>query len=98
MSHQRARGKIIAAAGVRAVSFPAELLDEVTRHLERFAVPGCDGHVFAGPQGGQLRRSNFRNDRGNARRAVGFPAEPHFHDLRHTGDTLAPRPGPARRS
>lgn len=50
------------AAGVRTVSFPAELLDDVTRHLEQVAAPGRDGHVFVGPQGGQLRRSNFRDD------------------------------------
>lgn len=38
------------AAGVRAISLPAELLDDVTRHLEQFAAPGRDGHVFIGPQ------------------------------------------------
>ncbi|MFC8084614.1 tyrosine-type recombinase/integrase [Streptomyces sp. NPDC057340] len=77
------------AVGVRSVSFPAELLDEVTRHLEDFAAPGRDGHVFVGPQGGQLRRSNFRDDWVKTRKAVGVSAELHFHDLRHTGNTLA---------
>ncbi|MFJ6560755.1 hypothetical protein ACIQMV_12880 [Streptomyces sp. NPDC091412] len=64
-----------AVAGVRAVSFPAELLAEVTRHLEQFAAPGRDGHVFVGPQGGQLRRSNFRDDWVKARKATGVSAE-----------------------
>ena len=51
---------------------------------------GCrDGHVFVGPQGGQLRRSNFRDDWVKPRKAAGVTAEPHFHDLRHTGNTLA---------
>jgi hypothetical protein len=33
-----------------------------TGHLERFAEPGERGHVFIGPKGGRLRRSNFRDD------------------------------------
>nr|WP_234342287.1 tyrosine-type recombinase/integrase [Streptomyces leeuwenhoekii] len=76
-------------AGLRSVSFPAELLDAVTNHLEHFAASGRDGHVFVGPQGGQLRRSNFRDDWIKARKAAGVTAELHFHDLRHTGNTLA---------
>lgn len=85
------------AAGVRAVSFPAELLDEVTRNLEQYAAPGRDGHVFVGPQGGQLRRSNFRDDWVKARKAAGITAELHFHDLRHTGNTLASTAGASTR-
>ncbi|WP_406727003.1 hypothetical protein WJ438_23575 [Streptomyces sp. GD-15H] len=65
-------------AGVRAVSFPAELLDAVTRPLEQFAAPGRDGHVFVGPQGGQLRRSNFRDDWVRARNTAGVTAELHL--------------------
>ncbi|MFJ6563929.1 tyrosine-type recombinase/integrase [Streptomyces sp. NPDC091412] len=85
------------AAGVRSVSFPAELLDEVTRHLEQFAAPGRDGHVFVGPQGGQLRRSNFRDDWVRAGKAAGVTAELQFHDLRHTGNTLASTAGASTR-
>ena len=40
----------------------ASRLHAVTHHLEHFAAPGSDGHVFVGSQGGQLRRSNFRGD------------------------------------
>jgi integrase len=85
------------AAGVRTVSFPAELLDAVTHHLEQFAAPGREGHVFVGPQGGQLRRSNFRDDWVKARKAAGVTAELHFHDLRHTGNTLASTAGASTR-
>ncbi|WP_225656047.1 tyrosine-type recombinase/integrase [Streptomyces pseudogriseolus] len=85
------------AAGVRSVSFPAELLDAVTHHLEHFAAPGRDGHVFVGPQGGQLRRSNFRDDWVKARKAAGVTDELHFHDLRHTGNTLASTAGASTR-
>ncbi|MFF2025904.1 tyrosine-type recombinase/integrase [Streptomyces sp. NPDC058171] len=85
------------AAGVRAISFPAELLDDVTRHLEQFSAPSRDGHVFVGPRGGQLRRSNFRDDWVTAREAAGVTAELHFHDLRHTGNTLASTAGASTR-
>jgi integrase len=85
------------AAGVRALSFPAELVDDVKRHLEQFAAPGRDGHVFVGPQGGQLRRSNFRDDWVSARKAAGVTSELHFHDLRHTGNTLASTAGASTR-
>ncbi|MFG2474158.1 tyrosine-type recombinase/integrase [Streptomyces fagopyri] len=76
-------------AGVRPVAFPTELLPEVKRHLDSFAGAGRDGHVFLGPQGGRLRRSNFRDDWITARTKAGVTADVHFHDLRHTGNTLA---------
>ncbi|MER5181870.1 tyrosine-type recombinase/integrase [Streptomyces sp. NPDC002896] len=76
-------------AGVRPVAFPTELLPDVEQHLDCFAGPGRDGHVFLGPQGGRLRRSNFRDDWIKARKKAGITADIHFHDLRHTGNTLA---------
>ncbi|MGW1067312.1 tyrosine-type recombinase/integrase [Streptomyces aureus] len=76
-------------AGVRPVAFPTELLPDVKAHLDGFSGAGRDGHVFLGPQGGQLRRSNFRDDWINARTKAGVTADVHFHDLRHTGNTLA---------
>ncbi|MFC5959697.1 tyrosine-type recombinase/integrase [Streptomyces pratens] len=76
-------------AGVRPVAFPTELLPDVKRHLDGFAGAGKDGHVFLGSQGGRLRRSNFRDDWIKARTKAGILADVHFHDLRHTGNTLA---------
>ncbi|MFF8716426.1 tyrosine-type recombinase/integrase [Streptomyces sp. NPDC015184] len=76
------------AAGVRPVAFPDEILADVIEHLERYAGAGRDGHVFLGPQGGQLRRSNFRDDWIKARKGAGIAADVHFHDLRHTGNNL----------
>jgi hypothetical protein len=32
-----------------------EILADVTEHLEHYAGPGRDGHVFLGPRGGRLR-------------------------------------------
>ncbi|MGJ5827208.1 tyrosine-type recombinase/integrase [Streptomyces ossamyceticus] len=82
---------------MRSVSCPAELLDAVTHILEHFAAPGRDGHVFVGPQGGQLRQSNFRDDWVKARKAAGVTDELHFHDLRHTGNPLASTAGASTR-
>jgi site-specific recombinase XerD len=85
------------AAGLRSVSFPAELLDAVTHHLEPFAAAGREGHVVVGPQGGQLRRSNFRDDWVKARNAAGVTAELHLHNPRHTGNMLASTAGASPR-
>ncbi|WP_406323653.1 tyrosine-type recombinase/integrase [Streptomyces sp. NBC_01637] len=63
------------AAGVRPVAFPDEILADVIEYV--------------GPQGGQLQRSTFRDDWIKARKDAGIAADVHFHDLRHTGNTLA---------
>ena len=64
--------------------------------MERFAAPGPVDLVFVGPKGGRLRRSNFRKFWHRARDAVGLP-ELHFHDLRHTGNTMAAAQGASLR-
>jgi integrase len=79
-------------AGNRTVAFPADIVPELADHLERFADPKLNGLVFIGPKGGRLRRSNFRKFWYRARGAVGLP-ELHFHDLRHTGNTMAAAQG-----
>ena len=83
-------------AGIRIVAFPQNIAPEVRDPLERFAHPGPKGLVFVGPKGGRLRRSNFRKFWHRARSAVGLP-ELHFHDLRHTGNTMAAAQGASLR-
>jgi integrase len=83
-------------AGRRRVAFPKEIAPELRWHLERFAQPGDDGLVFIGPKGGRLRRSTFRRTWTKARTAVGLP-DLHFHDLRHTGNTIAAAQGASLR-
>jgi len=73
-------------------AFPADLVPELRWHLERFAQPGERGLVFVGPKGAPLRRSNFRPIWAKACTAAGVPGL-HFHDLRHTGGTLAAATG-----
>lgn len=80
------------ATGVRSFSFSAELFDAVTHHRAQFAAPDRDGHVFVGPQGGQLRRSNFQTTGSRPGRLRGTGGL-HFHDLRHMGTTVASTAG-----
>jgi integrase len=57
-------------------------------HLACFAQDGDDGLVFTSPTGMPLRHSNFyRRVWIKARELVGVP-DVHFHDLRHTGNSL----------
>ena len=74
---------------MRAVAIPEVIMPDLALHVMTHAAPGDDGLVFTSPAGDPLRHSNFR-------RRVWVPAlktaglRPiHFHDLRHTGNTLA---------
>lgn len=79
-------------AGNREVGIPTELLPELRKHVEWFAQPGPDGHVFVGPKGGYIRRQNFRRLWVAAVGRAGV-THVHFHDLRHTGNKLAAESG-----
>ena len=66
---------------------PAFLLPDVIAHLNTFTAADPRALVFTGPKGAQLRRSNFSRPWNAAVTAAGLPGF-HFHDLRHTGNTL----------
>lgn len=80
------------AAGERTVAIPAALTPELERHLAEHAAPGVDGLLFCGGKGQPIRRANFYVVWKRAREEVGLP-HLHFHDLRHTGNTLAAATG-----
>ncbi|MGW6404414.1 tyrosine-type recombinase/integrase [Streptomyces sp. NPDC055134] len=96
----RADGLIVkapkSAAGVRTVAFPASLSEELAHHLAQYASAGRTGLVFVGARGGVLRRNNFRRIWLRALTATGL-GDVHFHDLRHTGNTLAATGGASTR-
>jgi integrase len=72
----------------RAVSIPEGVAIELGEHIRRFP-PGGDGLVFTAPEGGPIRRHNFRNRVWVlAMRAAGLEGFP-FKNLRHTGASLA---------
>jgi integrase len=80
------------AAGRRVVAIPGALLDDIREHLEEFTGPGGQALIFTGFKGTMLRRSNFQTYWTSALRDAGL-RDVHFHDLRHTGNTLAAQSG-----
>jgi integrase len=76
-------------AGRRTVTLPAVAAVALAEHLASFAEPDPEGLVFPAPEGGYLRRSNFRRRWWvPATRAAGVEGL-RFHDLRHSAATLA---------
>ncbi len=92
------RGEPKSWAGVRSVALPGFIVEQLREHLAAFADPGLDALAFPGIGGQPLRRSNFNRqaDWSSAVAAVGAPGL-HFHDLRHTGNTLAAETGASLR-
>jgi integrase len=78
---------------LHVVPIPEVIIPALQWHLSCFALPGDDGLVFTSPSGRPLHHSNFRRRYWLAAlKAVGL-ADLHFHDLRHTGNTLAATAG-----
>ncbi len=81
------------AAGQRVVVVPDAIKPALADHLATFTARQPDALVFTSPTGAPMRPSNFR-------RRVWYPAltkaglsRIHFHDLRHTGNTLTAAAG-----
>ncbi|WP_207943255.1 site-specific integrase [Actinomadura sp. KC345] len=85
-------------AGARTVVLPAAIVPAIRDHLERHTSTDPTALVFTGAKGGVLRRGNFRRASRwvDAVAAIGVPGL-HFHDLRHTGNTLAAQSGASLR-
>ncbi|WP_242908728.1 site-specific integrase [Actinomadura terrae] len=85
-------------AGKRTVSFPMGIVPLIQEHLRAHVAEDLSALVFAGPNGGVLRRGNFRRASrwALAVETLGIP-NLHFHDLRHTGNTLAAQIGASLR-
>jgi integrase len=79
-------------AGKRTVAIPAALVPELEAHLARWAAPGPGGLVFCGTRNQPIRRASLYTAWRRAVRSVGLD-ELRFHDLRHTGNTLAAATG-----
>ncbi|MFJ8271688.1 tyrosine-type recombinase/integrase [Streptomyces sp. NPDC094154] len=84
------------AAGKRTVSIPAAIVPDIRDHLARYAESGSDGRVFVGAKGATPRRNHFNRLWRKACSQVGIKGL-HFHDLRHTGNTLAASTGASTR-
>lgn len=79
-------------AGRRTVAMPRPLVAEVAAHLDRFTGPDPDALVFTGERGGAVERAHFNGVWQRARAQVDRE-DLRFHDLRHTGNTLAAATG-----
>jgi len=75
-------------AGRRTVAIPDAITADLERHLSLYTASAPDALVFAGERGGPLRRNNWNVLWRRAAKAVGVE-HLRFHDLRHTGNTLA---------
>ena len=81
----------------RTVAIPPHVLPDLEALLSAWAEPGAGGLLFPAPEGGPIRRSNFtRRVWHPACQAVGIEGL-RFHDLRHTGNTLAAATGASTR-
>ena len=81
------------AAGVRDVAIPPHLTAEVRAHLLEHVQPGRDGLLFYNATGGHLRSGSAMHDAFHAARDAAGRPDLRFHDLRHTGATLAAAAG-----
>ncbi|GGK38120.1 putative prophage phiRv2 integrase [Pilimelia terevasa] len=87
-------------SGVRTVALPASAVAALQQHFDGgFVQDGVEGLVFTGAKNALLRSGSWASavswrktlDR------LGFPEKFHFHDLRHTGNTLASTTGASTR-
>ena len=75
------------------MAFPDVIAADLRWHLKCFVPDQTDALVFTSPAGLPLRHSNsYRRVWTKAVQAVGLP-DLHFHDLRHTGNTLTAEAG-----
>lgn len=91
---ERSAGEILVGppksrAGRRIVGIPGVILPALRHHMSVFAMPEPGSLAFPGQMGGPLRRGNL-NKMACWPQAVAALGEPgfHFHDLRHTGNSV----------
>jgi len=76
------------AAGVRDVTIPPHIIEPLRAHLAEHVESGASALLFPAAGGGHLAPSALYRSFYRAREAAGRP-DLRFHDLRHTGQTLA---------
>lgn len=80
------------SAGVRRLAIPATLIPVIREHLRAFCADDGVSLVFVGERGAPITAGVLQKAWASARSRVGRP-DLHFHDLRHTGLTLAAETG-----
>ena len=80
-------------AGVRDVAIPPHILPVIETHMGKWAAPGPDGLLFpAVESGGHMKHGALYKVFRRARKEAGRP-DLRWHDLRHTGATMAAQAG-----
>ena len=79
-------------ASVRTVYLPRPVADQLAEHLARFTAAGPDALLFTNTKGGPVYAGHLLRHYTKARQAIGRPNLT-WHDLRHTGATLAYQAG-----
>lgn len=79
-------------AGLRQVSIPSALLDDLRLHVDEYAQAGDDGYIFTGVKGGPLSPGVLQTAWAKARHQLDLD-HVHLHDLRHLAGTLAASTG-----
>ena len=83
-------------AGIRDVAIPPHLVPLLRQHLDRYAVSGDEGLIFPNTEGNHMHHGSMYKVFKRARKAIGRP-DLRFHDLRHTGATMAAQAGATMR-
>jgi integrase len=76
------------AAGRRRLTVPPPVLERLAAHLTAYVAAGPDALILCGRDGTALSQAALQRAFMKARRSIGRD-DLHFHDLRHTGLTLA---------
>jgi integrase len=97
-SGERIYGPPKTRASRRTIAIPPWIADQLGSHLDSFVGSERDAYLFVGPSSTPPLRSNFRKLwlstlRRADQKGAGLPDHFHFHDLRHTGNTLAAQSG-----
>lgn len=79
-------------AGRRIVAVPPSILPDLAAHIENYVAAAPDALLFTGERGVPLNRHRWGRTWREARTRVGL-GHLRFHDLRHTGNTLAAATG-----
>lgn len=85
-------GKTKTDASRRVVHLPPHVIEILRDHMREFTAPGRDSLVFTDPRGRIVPRDVRKVPFWRARAAIGRP-DLRWHDLRHTGATLAAQAG-----
>ena len=80
------------AAGSRTVAMPPHVAGVLVAHLDLWVPPAADALVFTSSRGTMLRQSTLARSFYKARAAIGRE-DLRWHDLRHTGATMAAQAG-----